>query len=143
MEKSSMVLPEQFTECLDGYKIRDTWKLEHGLTVVGTVDIDGKKGIDDFIVVRFYSRGQSVRCFIWVHAGVNNPIGAGRAMSESAKGYGYCKMSTALESALVKLGIKMGRFTCRGRGMTVVDSALLELARQLGVANAKIVSFYA
>ena len=140
MEKSSMILPERFVECLADYKIRDTWKLEHGLSVVGT---DAKKGIDEFIVARFYSRGQSVKCLIWVYAGENNPIGAGRAMSKSAKGYGYCQMSTAFESALVKLGIKMGRFTCRGRGMSVVDTALLELARQLGVANAKIVSFYA
>lgn len=49
-----------------------------------------------------------------------------------AGGYGYCKMSGAVDAAVDSAGIKVGTYGFHGAGMSAAKEACREIARALG-----------
>lgn len=97
---------------------------------------DGK--FIDLITARWYmgrsSSSMLVQCSVWFqsaimeksHAQWTDCSGKGRA-----GGGGYCKQSAAFEDAMRSAGIKCDQ-GIGGRGMSVVEDAMLALAKQQG-----------
>ena len=81
---------------------------------------------------RFYMGSSVCHCITWFGSGENYGSGYG-----SAGGYGYCKESAAMESAINHAGVEMSRHW-GGQG----DSAMREAAEALGKALTRTRNFY-
>lgn len=74
---------------------------------------------------RFYNTGQTIHCIAWLSGNEHYTSGYGKA-----GGYGYCKESAAMESAIIDSGIKMDRHW-GGSGDTSMREAALSIAQKL------------
>lgn len=97
---------------------------------------DGK--FKELITARWYmgrsSSAMQVDCAVWFHSAIMEASHAewtdcsGRG---KAGGGGYCKQSAAFEDAMRSSGIKCDQ-GIGGRGMSVVEDAMITLAKQQG-----------
>jgi hypothetical protein len=93
----------------------------------------------ELATIRWYmgrsSSASVVYCTIWVTGHV---VTDGCSGSGHAGGGGYCKSSAAFEDALHKAGIKTDK-GISGRGMTVVEDALIALGKHAGFEHVKLI----
>ena len=104
-----------------GYK-RD--KIQHGFYKEISI-IEGDKGAA--CRFRFYSTGQTIHCIAWMSG--NKPWLHGSGYGK-AGGYGYCKESAAMESAIINSGVTMGEHW-GGMGDTKQREAAFDIAKKL------------
>lgn len=74
---------------------------------------------------RFYDTGQTIHCIAWLSGNEHYTSGYGKA-----GGYGYCKESAAMESAIIDSGIKMDRYW-GGSGDISMREAAFSIAKKL------------
>ena len=82
-----------------------------------------------------------INCSAWFHSYLmENSHGQWTDCSGTGKagGGGYCKKSAAFSDAMLSAGIRCDQ-DISGRGMSVVEEALLALAKQQGFENVTIV----
>lgn len=74
---------------------------------------------------RFYNTGQTIHCIAWISGSEHYASGYGKA-----SGYGYCKESAAMESAIIDSGIAMDQHW-GGMGETKQREAAFSIAQKL------------
>tara|TARA_R100001377_G_scaffold1492_1_gene1188 strand:+ start:261 stop:656 length:396 start_codon:yes stop_codon:yes gene_type:complete len=74
---------------------------------------------------RFYNTGQTIHCIAWLSGDEHYTSGYGKA-----GGYGYCKESAAMQSAIINSGIKMDRHW-GGSGESSMREAAFDIAKKL------------
>lgn len=74
---------------------------------------------------RFYNTGQTIHCIAWLSGNEHYTSGYGKA-----GGYGYCKESAAMESAIIDSGIAMDQHW-GGMGETKQREAAFSIAQKL------------
>lgn len=77
------------------------------------------------VTARFYMPGSQVHCCVWINSG--DVYTSGGAV---AGGYGYHKMSQALESALIDAGVTLNRHF-GGTGEGAMREAMLAIGRKV------------
>ena len=97
-------------------------KIQHGFYKEIAI-IEGDKGAP--CRFRFYNTGQTIHCIAWMSGKEVYGSGYGKA-----GGYGYCKESAAMESAIINSGITMGEHW-GGMGDTKQREAAFDIAKKL------------
>lgn len=98
-----------------------------------------KGEIHNAMDVRIYYTDSRCYCCIWIHAstleGAKESFHTGG--SAYAGGYGYCKESQAIESAMLNAGLYFNE-PFGGHGTQAAEQAMLAIGKDLGLKKCKI-----